>query len=94
MAGFYLAFFHDVFVEFIHYLWPTVYDGVGLVFGILTDAVTCKATHVVLLYIPWGFAFGVSHVLRWMALAVGSWGRDVLVWMKAQIAHELSGADD
>jgi len=55
----------------VHYLWSTVYDRVGLVFGIITDAVTCKATHVVLLYIPWGLAIGVSHVLQWMALAVG-----------------------
>jgi len=37
-----------VFVEFIHYLWSTVYDGVGSVFGIFSDAVASKATHVVL----------------------------------------------
>ena len=45
---YYLTFFHDVFVEFIRYLWSTVYDGVGLVFGIFSDAVASKATHVVL----------------------------------------------
>ena len=75
-----------MFVEFIHYLWSTVYDGVGLVFGKLTDAVTCKAIHVVLLYIPWGFRLrGIS---RPAMDGVGSWGRDVLVWIKARIAHE------
>ena len=47
---YYLTFFHDMFVKFIHYLWSNVYDGVDLLLGIFTNSVTSKATHVVLVY--------------------------------------------
>ena len=31
-------------------MWSTVYDGVGLVFGIFANSLTSKTTHVVLVY--------------------------------------------
>ena len=50
---------HYMLVEFIHYLWSIVYDGVGVVFWVFTDAVASKATHVVLVDGVGGF-FGID----------------------------------
>ena len=64
---YYVTFFHNMFVKFIHYLWSTVYDGVDLVFGIFANSLTSKGTHVVLIYQIGCFSASTSSLswLRW-----------------------------
>jgi len=59
---YYLTFMHYMLVEFIHYLWSIVYDGVGVVFWVFTDAVASKATHVVLVDGVGGFLASTSSL--------------------------------